>query len=153
VITLQSLSDEDKISFFIKCQNLLSIYHPNSTFAFRKNNIKERLEYAETILTKYKGLVYSDDNLAVLYNLININEQDINNPVKILNDNVYREPKSDYNAVTIDFVVMKNLKSCLNFIKHSYVSEIKYLIYVKDGKPKVYVLKDMLTKGLNIPMV
>ena len=146
------LSDDDKVAFFLHCQSLLALYHPTSKFAFRDDNIVERLQYVENIFTKYKGFCFTDNNVAILYNKVKVTEEDLKNPAKVMRDNLYKESPIDFNTVNFDFVVMKNLRNCFPFIKSHYDPKVINVIYVRDGKPTVYKTSELI-KGLGIPSV
>lgn len=146
------LSDDDKVGFFLHCQSLLSLYHPKSKFAFRDDNIIERLQYVENIFLNYKGFCFTDNNVAILYNRIKATEDELKNPANVMKDNLYKESPQDYNCVTFDFTVMKNLRNCLPFIKSHYDPRVLNVIYVRDGKPTVYKTSELI-KGLGIPTV
>jgi hypothetical protein len=144
-----NLNRQDKIDFFVKCQNLLLRFHPSSPFIINKGNIKERLTYAHDIFHKYKGMVYTDENVCALFNYIKINN--INDPLEALKEHQFKSPAGDYNAVSIDFVVFRHLQDCLGFCKANYNSNIEYVVFVKDGKPKIHKTLDIMSKASKIP--
>lgn len=143
------LNRQDKIDFFVKCQNLLLTYHPDSSFVINRDNLKERLTYAHDIFNKYKGMVYADENVCALFNYIKIN--DVNEPLEALKQHQFQSPAGDYNAVSIDFVVFRTLQDCLGFCKSNYNSNIEYVVFVKDGKPKIHKTLDIMNRALKIP--
>ena len=143
------LHTKDRIDFFIKCQDLLIKYHPDSPFIITKDNLKERLTYSNDIFNKYSGMCYSDANVAALFNYVKLN--DPNDPIKALKEHQFKEPTVDYNCVSIDFVVFRHLHDCLGFCKTNYNSNIEYIIFSKDGKPKVHKTMDIMTKVLKVP--
>jgi len=145
------LHKQDKIDFFIKCQKLLIDYHPNSPFIFNENNINERMTYAGDIFNKYKGMAYTDENVCALFNYIRLD--DPNDPIKALKEHIFKEGAPNYNAISIDFVVFKELKDCLNFCKTNYNGNIEYVIFVKDGKPKVHKTIEFISRILKMPVL
>lgn len=145
------LHKQDKIDFFVQCQKLLITHHPASPFIFNKDNIKDRLTYATDIFHKYKGMCYSDENVCVLFNYVKL--QDPTDPVTALKENAFKEGAVDYNAVSIDFVVFRELKDCLNFCRANYSANIEYIIFVKDGKPKVHKTTEFVSRILGVPIV
>lgn len=146
-----TLSKEEKIAFFIKCQILLITHHSNSPFIFTKENIKERISYASEILNKYKGFCYSDDNVAILFNYIRL--EDPKDPVKALKEYAMKEGVANYNCVVIDWATFSDIRKCLSFCKEVYNGNIAYAIYVKNGKPKVFKTLDLIQGATKIKML
>lgn len=147
----QSLSKEEKIDFFAKCQNLLVNYHPTSEFIFRENNIKDRIDFAKNFYFKYKGFTYSNNEICILFNKIKV--VDPLNPIKVIKDHLYKEPSEDYNAYSIDFVVFRKLIDCFGFCKSQYEPRIEYIIFVRNNDVKLYKTNKLLEKLSNIPLV
>lgn len=145
------LHRQDKIDFFIKCQKMLITHHFDSPFIFNKDNIKERLTYAADIFHKYKGMCYSDDNVCVLFNYIKL--EDPEDPISALKQHAFQPSTIDYNAVSIDFVVFRELKDCLSFCSTNYNANIQYVIFVKDGKPKVHKTTEFVSRILGVPRI
>jgi hypothetical protein len=148
-VLFQSLSHKEKVEFFVHCQELLVKFHPKSHFVFTKENLAERTHWVESFLSKYKGYTYSDENICVLFNKVRVD--DARNPNKVLKDHVYREPASDFNAVSIDFVVFRKLGDCLAFCKDQYSPQIEWIVFVKNNEIKLYKTKDLLVH-LNAPL-
>lgn len=146
----QSLTRDEKIEFFLKCQELLMKYHGNSDFIIRQNNIEQRLQHAKELVDKYKGFCYMEDNICVLFNKINVGDE--NDPIGALSTHKFREPVEHYNAVSIDFVVFRDLKDCAEFCKNNYDHRIKYILYVKNAKPKLYKTEQFISRIFNIPI-
>lgn len=146
----QNMTVEEKAQFFVHVQRLLVAHHPNSEYVFREDNIKERMAQAKSLVKKYQGLCYSDDNICVLYNKIFVT--DPNDPVQALKDNMFQPTREDYNAVSIDFVVFRDMKDCLNFARGEYDPKIKYVVYSKGGKPRIYETAKLMSKSFHIPM-
>ena len=140
-----SLSLENKINFFIKCQEILVTYHPESPFIFRENNVEERLSFFKDFAQKYKGFVYMEEDLCVLYNKIHL--RDINNPITDIKSKIYQPPDPNFNCYMIDWAVFENLRDVKKFIKKEYSSQIKYVAWAKNQDIKVYPL-DKLLAGL-----
>lgn len=145
------LSKLDKIDFFVKCQDLLIKYHPDSPFIINKGNLKERLTYAHDIFNKYKGMCYTDEYVCALFNYIRID--DPTEPLESLKKHQFCDPTINYNAVSIDFVVFKDLRDCLGFCKTNYNSNIEYVVFVKDGKPKIHKTVDLMNRALKVPFL
>jgi hypothetical protein len=148
-ILFQSLSFNDKVEFFVKCQELLVAHHPESEFIFTKENLESRRHWVDDFLTKYKGYAYADENICVLFNKVRVD--DPKNPTKVLKDAMYQPPREDHNAVSIDFVVFKKLGDCMNFCKSNYSPHIEWIIFVKKNEIKLYKTKDLLVH-LNAPL-
>ena len=149
--TFKDMTAEEKIDFFVYCQKLLVEFHPDSPFVCRQNNVQSRIQHIKDFIHNYKGLCYQDDNVCVLYNKIVIT--DPSDPVLALRTNMYHEPNPNYNAVTIDFVVFREIKDCMTFIKTNYDPRIQHVLFVKNNKVKIYPIVNFLTQMFNIPVV
>jgi hypothetical protein len=146
----QDLNVRDKIEFFVKCQDLLSKYHNKSDFVIRQNNIESRILHAKNLIQRYQGLCYMDDNVCVLFNKINID--DPNKPIPALRAHMMKPPIEHYNAVSIDFVVFRNIKDCASFCQQNYDTRTEYVVYIKGGKPKIYKTRDFISHIFQIPV-
>ena len=146
----QTLSKEEKIAFFLHGQNLLLKYHPNSSFIIYQRSLQERLAHIKTIAAQYNGLVYRDDNICVLFNKIYV--VDPKDPVQALKDSKFKAPVDHYNAVSIDFVVFRELNDCLNWTQNNYEPRIRHVLYVKNSKPQIYQTEELMSKVFKIPM-
>lgn len=144
------LTKAEKIEFFVKCQELLLKYHPNSEYTFNDSNLKVKLEHIKDLAIKYKGFCHTSENVCLFYNKIKVT--DINNPIAALKDNMYQEPKEDYNAMSIDFVAFRKLEDCLDFCKSNYDPKIRYIMFIRNGKPKIYETAKFLSSLLGIPI-
>ena len=142
---------EEKIDFFVYCQKLLVEFHPDSPFICRRNNTKSRIQQMKGFIENYKGLCYQDDNIGVLYNRIVIT--DPSDPILALKTNMYKASHPDYNAVSIDFVVFRDLKDCMAFVKTNYDPRIQHVLFVKNNKVKIYPIVNFLTQMFHIPVV
>lgn len=146
----QDMSKDEKDDFFLKCQGLLLAYHPDSEFIITKENVQKRIKHIQDLSTQYKGFCCKTDTICALFNKIKI--KDINNPIEALRDNMYQPPKEDFNAISIDFVVFRHLNDCLQFCKENYHSKIKYVMYIKDNKPRIYKTENLISKVLGVPI-
>ena len=146
----QELTTQEKINFFLHGQTLLTTYHPTSEFIFRRSNIKERTLYIKELVTKYKGLCYSDENILVLFNKVFV--ANTHDPVVTLKDHMYKEPNEAYNAVSIDFVVFRHLKDCEAWIRSNYDPRIRFVVYVKNGTPQIFATPDLIARVLHLPI-
>jgi hypothetical protein len=142
--SLNFLSIEEKVDFFVDCQKLLIKYHPNSDFLIRENNLNQALETFSDQIEKYKGYFYNDDYVYILWNQIYI--EDPQNIVNELIKNAYKEPNPDYNAISLDFVACRNWGDTFNFIKKVNEDKIKYILLVKNGNPKIYNKEELINK-------
>lgn len=140
----QTLTDEEKIKFFLHGQELLLKYHPDSPFVIHKHILSERMEHLKVLAVQYKGLTYQDDNICVLFNKIVV--ADPNDPITALAQSKYKEPHADYNGVSIDFVVFRELKDCAEWCKRYHEHRIQHVLYVKNGKPQIYKPIDLMKK-------
>jgi hypothetical protein len=144
-----SLSKDEKIEFFLNCQDLLATHHPQSSFLLRKLNVHQRIPYMKDFHEKYKGYCYQDANITVLYNFIVI--ADPNDPIGALKAHIWHAPHPEYNAVSIDFVAFRDMKDCLNFCKAHYDPRIKYALFVKNNKPKLYPMDKLVGRVFHLP--
>ena len=141
----QSLTQEMKVDFFVKYQQLMLKHHPNSHFIIREDSLKKTLETCANNIKKYQGYSYLDENACILWNHIIVTDpQDIN---KVVMDNAYKPPNPDFNGVSIDFAVFRKIEDCLEFIKNNNNNKIKYVLFIRDGHPKIYQI-DVLLKGI-----
>lgn len=147
----QELTNVEKVEFFLKCQQLLRDFHPKSDFIFRENNVAERMRHVAALSAKYKGFCYSNENICVLFNKIYVADE--RDPVTSLRENMYREPAKEYNAVSIDFVVFRNLNDCMEFSKAQYEPRIAYTVFVKNNQPKIYKTEKFISRILSIPII
>lgn len=137
----QNLTKEQKADFFVKCQELLVQFHPDSPFIFRQDNVEPRKAFVQNFLKNYKGYVYRDDNVCILYNYIKVAPTDV---IQTIKDNLYQEPHPDYNGISIDFVVFRDLKDCLEFCQMRKEPRVEYVVFVKNNEPKVYFAEKLL---------
>lgn len=132
----QSLDQNQKIDFFIQCQKLMIKHHPGSSFIIREKNLNKALDSFCANINQYKGFVYSDANICVLWNHIFV--EDPKNINKILTDNAYRPPNPAFNGVSIDFAVFRKMEESLLFIRQNYQPQIKHVLFIREGHPKLY---------------
>jgi len=142
----QSLSQEKKVDFFIKCQELMIKYHPESSFIVREKSLPKTLEVFQDNIQKYKGYSYTDDNICVLWNKIFVSDN--KNTHRTIKENAYKSPHENYNGVSIDFAVFRKIEDCYIFIRNNYDSKMEYVLFIREGKPKLYPIKTILN-GLN----
>lgn len=138
-----------KIEFFLNCQDLLITHHPDSHFLLRKKDIEKKIPYVQDFYHKYKGFCYQDANISVLYNHIII--ADPKEPVEALKNNMWKEPHAEYNGVSIDFVVFRNIMDCLGFAKSHYDPRIKHVLFVKNNQPKIYETQKLVSRTFHLP--
>lgn len=137
----------EKIEFFARCQKLLLAHHPSSPFLLTQENYAARKSHALDFIRKYKGYVYADDRICILFNKIRID--DPRNPNQALKDNLFGEPRPlDYNAISVDFVVFKALEDCAEFCKSQHSPQIAYILFVRHGEVKLHAA-DKLLASLN----
>ena len=138
----QSLSQDQKIDFFIQCQILLLQHHPTSSFVIREKTLEKALDSFRDNIQKYKGFCYSDGNVCLLWNKILIS--DPKSPRKALTENAYKEPCLDYNAISIDWAVFRKMDDIFKFVKENYEERIKYVLFIREGNPKIYEVANIL---------
>jgi hypothetical protein len=134
---------EEKIEFFVRCQDLLIRHHPESEFIITKENWNEKKDFAIDFVNRYKGWVYSDATICALFNKVRV--EDEKNPTKTLKRYYFQESAPDFNAYCIDFVVFRKLIDCIAFCKSQYSPEIKYVLFVKNNEVKLYHTDKLLT--------
>jgi len=146
-----SLSNTEKIDFFVRCQDLLLKYHPNSPFLFRKDNAKDRLAFVKPVCEQYKGFAYWDDNVCAIYNKIVVNSED--EAVQAVSFYKYKPPAVPYNAIIVDFVVFKELKDCVTLVAQQFNASLKYILFIRHSQVRIYPTLQFLSQGLGIPIV
>lgn len=138
----QSLSQKDKIEFFVNCQALMLKHHPASNFIVKESRLAKTLEIFQDNIQRYKGFVYSDDNICVLWNKIIVT--DALNVNRVVTENAYLPPNPNFNAVSIDFAVFRKIEDCFAFIKNNHEEKMKHVLFIREGKPKIYPIEQIL---------
>jgi len=144
------LTKEEKIEFFLHGQNLLLQYHTHSPFLFRRNNVQERLNYVREVLEKYKGYCYMDDFIIVLFNHVVV--EDPKNVIETLKKYQFNPPDPNFNALSVDFVIFRSMTDCMNWCKSKYDPKIKYVVYVKNGKPQIFKTEKLISRLFHVPL-
>lgn len=142
-----SLPLQEKVDFFVKCQELLLKHHPDSPFVIREDKLEEALEACHNNIEQYKGYYYTDDNVCVLWNHVKIN--DPNDVKRAVMENAYKMPNPEFNAVSIDFAVFREIKDCIEFIQANKNNLIQYVLFIRGGNPRIYQI-DSLLKGIGV---
>lgn len=146
-----TLNTKNKVDFFVHCQKLLIENHPNSPFLFRKDNAQTRLHHVRSFVNNYKGLFYRDDHVCALFNKIMLTDpKDPEHSVKV---SMYQPPTEHYNAIIIDFVVFRDIKDCVNFVRYNYDPKVQHVLFVRHNKVKVYPVLDIIQQVLHLPIV
>jgi flagellar biosynthesis regulator FlaF len=138
----QSLTQDQKIDFFIQCQILLIKHHPTSSFVIREKGLDKALEAFRDNIHRYKGFYHRDENVCILWNHIFIS--DPKSPRKALTENAYKEPHLDYNAISIDWAVFRKMEDIFKFVKENYEERIEYVLFIREGNPKIYEAANIL---------
>ena len=146
----QDLTLQEKIDFFVHGQELLLKHHPDSDFLIRQSNVKERITFAQELMTKYQGLCYMDENIIVLANKVFVTNE--HNAVNTLKEHMFKPPVEHYNAVSIDFVVFRQMNDCMEWVRGNYDPRIRFVVYVKNGTPQIYPTEKLISKSLHVPM-
>ena len=137
-----NLQKEQKVDFFVKCQELLIRHHPDSSFMVRESNLDTILETFFDQINKYKGYYYYNDDVCILWNHIYVSDpQDLK---KVFKDNAYQPPHPEYNGVSIDFVVFRKMADCISFIKDNDEPRIKHVLFIREGKPRIHKKEDLV---------
>ena len=147
----RELPVKDKVEFFVQCQRILIENHPSSPFVCRANNLEQRLSHMRGFINQYKGFVYTDENVCTIYNKIVVN--DVHDPTASVKAYMYQPPDPNFNAIMIDFVVFRNIKDCLAFVKTNYDPRIQYVLFVRHNKVKLYPVVKLLAGVLDMPIV
>lgn len=140
----QSLAPEDRVAFFVKCQEILIKYHPESPFVFRTAKLKENKLFFKNFYEKYQGYSYRDENICILFNKIIV--KDPRDPVRAVRDGMYKKPAEDYNAYAIDFVAFSEMSKCLEFCRTQYEERIQYILFGRNNDIKIYKTEKLLNK-------
>lgn len=138
----KNLLSEEKVDFFINCQKLLINHHSDSEFVVRENKLNEAVDIFINQINKYKGYYYNDENVCLLWNHIYVS--DPNDCEGELIKNAYQEPNTNYNAVSMDFVVCRKSSDIFDFIKNYDEDRIKYLLSVKYNRAKILKKEDLV---------
>ena len=146
-----NVSARDKVEFFVQCQRILVENHPTSEFVCRRNNLEQRLSHMRGFINQYKGFIYTDENVCTIYNKIVVN--DVNDPTASVKTYMYQSPDPNFNAIMIDFVVFRNIKDCLAFVKTNYDPRIQYVLFVRHNKVKLYPVVKLLAGVLDMSIV
>jgi len=143
-ILFKSLSQNEKVEFFIHCQELMLKYHPKSSFVIREGSLDKALEVFQDNINKYQGYYYSNDNICVLWNKIAIS--DPINVKRVIKESAYQPPSEHYSGVSIDFATFKNITDVKEFIIKNDEERIKYVLFIKEGKPKIYKKDEIINR-------
>lgn len=140
IIIFKSLTFEQKVEFFLNVQKLLVQYHPDNHFVFREDNKEIRKQITIEFIKNYKGFCFSNENINILFNKIFIDD-----PNKVLNNfNIYQESAQNYNTISVDFVVMKEIKDLEVFCRLQYNSKLKWVTFVKNKKIRIFESEKIL---------
>ena len=142
----QSLNQDEKIEFFVKCQELMLKHHQKSPFIVREKSLGKVLDSFVNNIQKYQGYSYADDNICVLWNKIYVS--DPSNVNLVVRECAYQPPNPVFNGVSIDFAVFRRMEDCLAFVKSNYQPQIRYVLFIREGKPKIYETEAIL-KSMN----
>jgi len=145
------LTPVEKVEFFVHCQRLLTAHHPRSSFVVRKSNFKERLEHMRTLLANYKGKVYQDEQVCVLYNYLVL--PDAREPETAVRYQMFKAPADPYNAIIIDFVVFREMRDCLTFVKDIVEPKLQHVLFARHNRIKVYSVVDLLHSIFKVPVM
>jgi hypothetical protein len=150
-VRFDSLSMQEKIDFFVKCQQLLLTHHPNSPFLFRQDNAQRRLAFVKPMCEGYKGFCYSNDNVCIIFNKIWVPH-----PEQIAQSIVssqYQPPAQPYNTALIDFVVFRELKDCWDLVSQQFDANLQYIAFVRHNQVRIYPIMQFFVQGLGIKQV
>ena len=145
----QSLSKTEQIDFFVKCQDLLIRHHNSSEFLFTQENYSERKDFALNFIERYKGYMYSNGNICLLFNKIYIKDE--KTPIKALRENMYQAPNPNYNSIIVDFACFSSLDKVIEFFKTQMEERLIYILYVKKNGIKIYKAAQLL-KAIEPPV-
>lgn len=142
----KSLSQNEKVDFFVKCQELMLQHHPESPFIIRENSLEKSLDAFQNNIQRYQGYCYTDDNICVLWNKILVS--DPINVSRVIKECAYQPPNPNFNGVSIDFAVFRRMDDCFDFINRNKESQMKYILFIREGKPKIHSI-DQILKTIN----
>jgi hypothetical protein len=150
-VLFSSIKINKKIDFFVHCQDLLLEYHPNDSFVIKKLDVKDKIYFIKETINKYKGYYYEEDKVCILYNHIFLNDN--KNPFSALKENIYKNPSLNYNTVSIDFMVLRELKDCKKFCHEQYSPQVANILFVKNNNPKIYSTLEFIQRLFPMPKI
>ena len=142
----QSQKQEEKIDFFVRCQTLMLKHHPKSSFIITQRTLPKAIESFQESIHRYQGYSHADENICVLWNKILVSDE--TNVNRVVTENAYQPPNPKFNGVSIDFAVFRKIEDCFMFIQANKQEEMKYVLFIREGRPKLYPLEQIL-KSLN----
>jgi hypothetical protein len=117
-------------------------HHPDSPFIIKQSKLNQTLDMFEKNIRIYQGYAYTDSNICVLWNKIFVT--DPSNVNRVITENAYMPPKEKFNGVSIDFAVFNSMIHCQNFIKDNDEESIKYILFIREGRPKIYKKEEII---------
>lgn len=139
-----SLKRDEKIQFFLKCQQIGAQYHPNSPYTVTRDSIKTFLDFYKKISQEYRGYIYEGENVCALFNLVEYNPS--LSMKESLASYIYQPPHEKYNAVLIDFLAARNLRDSIELKNHIYHDKIQFILAVRNFDLEVIPVKKMLER-------
>ena len=123
---------EEKTTFFQTCQDLLVKNQPESEFILRKGDDEMRKYYLDLFL-KYKGFIYTSDNIAMMYNMHRYaNLMEARDKYK---EKIYSPPDTNPNTYSIDFVTsVLNAEILEEVLPVLLKRELQHICFLRSGK-------------------
>jgi len=130
------MSEEEKMDFFQKCQNMLIKNQPNSPWVLRVDDERNR-GYFLDIFLRYQGMVYESENIILLFNKhYFVNKEEV---VVKSRERLFSEPDENANTYSIDFVTSKLTQEVLQEIEpHFKDTGIKWIHFLRGQKVSVF---------------
>jgi hypothetical protein len=136
---LDELSKEEKIAFFQKCQDLLMKNQPGSEFVLRTASAHNKNYFLDLFL-KYKGLAYSSERLAVLFNKRKYTS--LAEAQESYWKDLFDPPHKNPRCYTVDFITTKLNKSLLAEIDPIADEDLDYVCFLRASKVSFFKKKD-----------
>jgi hypothetical protein len=142
----QSLSKEERVELFVKCQEFLIKNHPKSEFILRRNFLKKlNSPSLQTLMKLYKefnGSVYAEENCIIFFKIFSIKDglTEIYKKYDKMSDD-------QGNTIFIVFAAFDEKKiNIYELIRRELMGEISQISFSREGKFKIYPLDKLAKK-------
>jgi len=142
----QSLSKDEKIKIFKKCQELLLKYYPKSEFVVRRSFLSgKRHKTLETLVKLYRdfnGNVIIRDDTLIFFKILNIKDGLKDIYAK------YDKPSDDVgNTILVTFAVfLSKMTDIKALIQEELEGQIEKIAFSRNGKFRIYSLDKLAEK-------
>jgi len=143
----QSLSQDQKITVFQRCQELLVKNHPKSEFILRKNFLSSNQKTIQTLTKLYKefnGNIYMERDCLIFYKMF-----DIKNGIEELQKRYDSASDDNGNLIFITFAIFNSKRmSIRRVIETQLQGQVEKISFSREGEFKIYNLKKLASKFL-----